>query len=99
MDSDEEAAPKKPSLFDSFDEVNYEVSVKVRWLGDLEKFTLKKFEPFRNMLELLAQRENASLSQVVLMKDDDIIKPDDTPDSIGYRITNILSKCFYISWS
>lgn len=93
LDSDDEDIPKsKGTLADSFDEINYEMSVKIRWMGEVEKFTLKKFEPFKVLMEKLAERENATLSQVNLLNDEQIIRSDDTPDSIGYRISMILSK-------
>lgn len=68
------------------------MSVKVRWNTEvIERHTLKKFQPFGDLMTILAKRESANASNVVLMKDDIVIQPMDTPDGIKLRVTDILT--------
>lgn len=79
---------------EGFDDVNYEITIKVRWMDEVQRFTLKKYQQFEDLMKIIAERENAAISQVCLMNNEDIIKPNDTPDSIGYKISMILSKLY-----
>lgn len=80
------------TLNDSLDDKNYEISVKLMWNGEVERHTMKQLQGFGDLMQKLAAREGAaSVESVVLMKDEKILKARDTADSIGYRITDILT--------
>lgn len=91
LDSDEEELPNNKNANVSFDSENYEVSVKVKWEGKIERFSHRKFQKFADMIAVLAEKSSSDPAHVVLNLDDRIIEPDDTPDSIGYRISQFIS--------
>lgn len=53
---------------------------------------MKKFEPFKEIIEKFAEKSNATVPQVMLLIDEKIIKPEDTPESIGYNVSKIICK-------
>lgn len=92
LDSDtEEDLPSQQTANVSFDSENYEVSVKVKWEGRIEKFQHRKFQKFADMIAKLAEKSDSDPAHVVLNLDERIIEPDDTPDSIGYRISQFIT--------
>uniref|UniRef100_A0A336L7V2 CSON001602 protein n=1 Tax=Culicoides sonorensis TaxID=179676 RepID=A0A336L7V2_CULSO len=96
LDSDDEDKQKQDmhnkKLADFSFEENYEISVKLRWKGKIEKHFLRKHQKFGDLMEKLAQIENVQVKQVVItMNDDKIIQQEDTPDSIDYKISTILT--------
>lgn len=93
LDSDEEDVPSSRNANVSFDSENYEVSLKIKWEGKIERFAHRKFQKFADVIAVLAERSGADKNHVILNLDEHIIEPDDTPDSIGYRISQFISKC------
>ncbi|EAT34198.1 AAEL013540-PA [Aedes aegypti] len=94
LDSDEDdvaPAASNRSANLSFDSENYEVSLKIKWEGKIERFSHRKFQKFGDLIAVLAERAGADPSHVVLDLDERIIEPDDTPDSIGYRISQFIA--------
>lgn len=95
LDSDEEndapsSANRSANL--SFDSENYEVSLKVKWEGKIERISHRKFQKMGDLIIALAEKAGADPNHVVLDLDERIIEPQDTPDSIGYRISQFISK-------
>ncbi|KXJ68688.1 hypothetical protein RP20_CCG002130 [Aedes albopictus] len=94
LDSDEEditPAAGNKSANVSFDSANYEVSLKIKWEGKIERFNHRKFQKFGDLIAVLAERAGADPSHVILDLDERIIEPNDTPDSIGYRISQFIA--------
>lgn len=80
----------------SFEE-NYEIPVKIRWNGSVQKFPLRKFQCFGDLIQKLAQEKNVDTNQVILTIGDSIIvKAEDTPDSINHNISMIICKFFFL---
>lgn len=97
LDSDDEDKQKqetrKKALADLSFEDNYEMSIKVRWNGKVEKHTLRKHQRFEDLIKKFAELENVDENRIILtLGDTKVIQPDDTPDSIGCKITTILSE-------
>ncbi|XP_063698548.1 DNA repair protein Rad60 [Culicoides brevitarsis] len=96
LDSDDEDNQKHKARHaashDASFEDNYEMSIKLRWNGSIQKYPLRKYQHFQDLIEKLAKSENVEPSQVILtLGDSKIIQPQDTPDSIKYNISMILS--------
>ncbi|XP_062545427.1 uncharacterized protein LOC134211993 [Armigeres subalbatus] len=94
LDSDEEndapsSANRSANL--SFDSENYEVSLKVKWEGKIERISHRKFQKMGDLIIALAEKAGADPNHVVLDLDERIIEPQDTPDSIGYRISQFIT--------
>lgn len=100
LDSDDELniAPKtdketRPLILDQdYDEDNHEINVKIKWKGKPEVFKLRKYQKFLDIYEKLAARENINIRNIVLNIDTYFITPEDTPDSIDYKIYQFISK-------
>lgn len=97
-DPDPASAPLNPSqsvstLLRSFtlDEHNPEVSVYLRWNDIIERHLMRKHMPFNELLSKIALREGTNTASVILMMDDHVIMPDDSPDSIGYRVSKVIT--------
>lgn len=94
LDSDEDAdcvmAVKEADQ--SFDSENYELSLKIKWEGKIERFAHRKHQKFADLIEQLAKRAGSDASHVVLDINERIINPEDTPDSINYRISQFICK-------
>uniref|UniRef100_A0A1A9V4R5 Ubiquitin-like domain-containing protein n=1 Tax=Glossina austeni TaxID=7395 RepID=A0A1A9V4R5_GLOAU len=99
LDSDDELniAPKsdkesRPSILDQdYDEDNHEINVKIKWKGKPEVFKLRKYQKFLDIYEKLAARENINIRNIVLNIDTYFITPEDTPDSIDYKIYQFIN--------
>ncbi|XP_039445413.1 uncharacterized protein LOC120425087 [Culex pipiens pallens] len=93
LDSDDDAdcvmAVKEADQ--SFDSENYELSLKIKWEGKIERFAHRKHQKFADLIEQLAKRAGSDASHVVLDINERIINPEDTPDSINYRISQFIS--------
>uniref|UniRef100_A0A1A9WBE4 Ubiquitin-like domain-containing protein n=1 Tax=Glossina brevipalpis TaxID=37001 RepID=A0A1A9WBE4_9MUSC len=88
--SDKESIP--PVVLDnSFDVDNPEINVKIKWKGKPEAFKLRKYQKFLNIFETLAARENIKIQSIFLNIDNYFIKPEDTPDSIDYKIYQFIN--------
>ncbi|XP_055545448.1 uncharacterized protein LOC129730272 [Wyeomyia smithii] len=90
LDSDEEDVPTAVANH-SFDSDNYDISIKIKWQGSIERHTLRKHQKFADLIAQLAKDVNADPCRVILNLDEQIIDPNDTPDSIGYRITQFIT--------
>ncbi|XP_053698303.1 uncharacterized protein LOC128745294 [Sabethes cyaneus] len=90
LDSDEEIASESIANH-SFDSDNYEVSIKIKWQGSIKRHTLRKYQKFADLIAQLAKEFNADSSCVILDVNERIIDPNDTPDSIGYKITQFIT--------
>lgn len=75
----------------SFDEENPEMSVKITWKGKPESFLLRKYQKFSTIFMELAKRENTDIENLVFNINNRIILPDDTPDSIDYKIYQFIN--------
>ncbi|XP_055616262.1 DNA repair protein Rad60 isoform X2 [Toxorhynchites rutilus septentrionalis] len=94
LDSDEEEVVldvANKSSNQSFELENYEISVKVKWQGKIERFVHRKHQKFADLIRQLADRNGADPNFVILNLNERIINPNDTPDTIGYRISQFIS--------
>uniref|UniRef100_A0A1A9ZW39 Ubiquitin-like domain-containing protein n=1 Tax=Glossina pallidipes TaxID=7398 RepID=A0A1A9ZW39_GLOPL len=99
LDSDDELniAPKndkesRPLILDQdYDEDNHEINVKIKWKGKPEVFKLRKYQKFLDIYQKLAARENINIRNIVLNIDTYFITPEDTPDSIDYKIYQFIN--------
>lgn len=92
LDSDEEEdCVMASNETDDFDSENYELSLKVKWDGKIERFAHRKHQKFGDLINQLASRAGADPSCVVLDINERIINPEETPDSINYRISQFIS--------
>lgn len=95
MDSDEEDHRKNSERNDklsdlSFEE-NYELLIKIRWNGKIQKYPLRKHQRFGEIIEKLANEENVNANQIIMsVGDSTIVRAEDTPESINYNISMIL---------
>uniref|UniRef100_A0A1Q3F096 Rad60/SUMO-like domain-containing protein n=1 Tax=Culex tarsalis TaxID=7177 RepID=A0A1Q3F096_CULTA len=90
-DEDEDCVMAVKEADESFDSENYELSLKIKWEGKLERFTHRKHQKFADLIGQLAKRAGSDPSYVVLDINERIINPEDTPDSINYRISQFIS--------
>ncbi|KAL9894858.1 DNA repair protein Rad60-like, partial [Glossina fuscipes fuscipes] len=93
--SDKESRPLIPILSDpnpDYDEDNHEISVKIKWEGKPEAFKLRKYQKILEIYEKLAARENINIRNIVLNIDNYFVTPEDTPDSIDYKVYQYISK-------
>ncbi|CAG5053253.1 unnamed protein product [Parnassius apollo] len=66
---------------------NEELSVKVYWQSsEIFKFTLRKFQKLTTIFRHFAEKEKVNQDKLLFTYNDQILKPDDTPDSINYNI-------------
>ncbi|XP_075148109.1 uncharacterized protein LOC142222057 [Haematobia irritans] len=77
---------KNPCLDISLDDDNPELSIKVKWKGIPEAFKLRKYQKFSLIFQQLAEREGTDLGNIAFNISSRIITPEDTPDSIDYKI-------------
>ncbi|KAL9891804.1 DNA repair protein Rad60 [Glossina fuscipes fuscipes] len=99
LDSDDELniAPKsdkesRPLILDpDYDEDNHEINVKIKWKGKPEVFKLRKYQKFLDIYEKLAARENINIRNIVLNIDNYFVTPEDTPDSIDYKVYQFIN--------
>lgn len=73
--------------------------IKIKWEGKYEKHPVKKFERFSELIDRLAIEKNVDRKTIILMLDSNVIQDDDTPESIGIKISHILSEdiFFFVS--
>ncbi|XP_075221227.1 uncharacterized protein LOC142324251 [Lycorma delicatula] len=87
-----EASANRSSTYDDL------VNVKIIWMcKDGISFKIKRNEPFSIIFKLLSEQKNVSEQEISLFKNDDIVFPDDTPESINLNLLDILTA--YISSS
>ncbi|CAK1593497.1 unnamed protein product [Parnassius mnemosyne] len=70
---------------------NEELSVKVYWQSsEIFKFTLRKFQKLTTIFRHFAEKEKVKQDKLLFTYNDQILKPDDTPDSINYNIVKFI---------
>ncbi|KAI9579099.1 hypothetical protein GQX74_014716 [Glossina fuscipes] len=87
--SDKESRPLISILSDpnpDYDEENHEISVKIKWESKPEAFKLRTYQKILEIYEKLAARENINIRNIVLNIDNYFVTPEDTPDSIDYKV-------------
>lgn len=101
--SDNESKSPTPSVLDSksdqlpsgeelISEDNCEMNIRIRWMNKVEQFKLRKYQKFKDIFELLAQREQVDPERIFLNINDRIITPTDTPDSLAYKCFECIRK-------
>jgi hypothetical protein len=98
LDSDDEhdrrmraLQSQSPALNRSLDSDNYEMSIKIKWGIEVQKFAHRRYQKFADLIATIAQRENVEPRDIVLDLEDKLIAPDDTPHSIGYRLSKFIN--------
>ncbi|XP_058449122.1 DNA repair protein Rad60 [Malaya genurostris] len=91
LDSEEENVPTENKADYSFDSENYEMSIKIKWRGDIQRFVHRKYQKFSDLIAKLAEKVDADPSCIILDVNDRIIDPNDTPDSIDYKISQFIT--------
>lgn len=72
-------------------EENEELNVKVYWMSsEYYKFTIRRFQKITQIFDHFAEKENISHDKLLFRLNGNILKPNDTPDSIGYTISKII---------
>lgn len=69
---------------------NPEINIKIKWLGGIESFKVRKYQKFQNIMQLLAKREKTDLEYISLNLKEVIINANDTPDSINYKFMDFI---------
>lgn len=64
--------------------------MKIKWMGVIETFPLRKFQKFCTIMKTLADRENTQPDCISLNLNDTIISADDTPESINYKFLDFI---------
>nr|XP_018898378.1 PREDICTED: NFATC2-interacting protein isoform X1 [Bemisia tabaci] len=76
---------------DTQEDANPSIEVKVYWrFKKLDKVPVRKFQKIAVIFEHFAKEENVPESRIQLCLDQKILKPDDTPDSLNLKISDIL---------
>lgn len=75
---------------DEDDLTNPEMKIKIKWLGGIETFKLRKYQTFKTIFEILAFREKTEPECISLNLKEVIINPSDCPDSINYKFMDFL---------
>ena len=96
LDSEDEHQEKlrklqSPQLDTSLDSENYEMTIKLKWHGEVQRFKHRKHQKFCDLIQTLADREKVVPQFIVLDMNEKIIRPDDTPDSVGYTVSTFIS--------
>lgn len=81
----------------SFESENYELSLKIIWNGKLEKFHIRRHQKIEIIMDIIAKRENANSKDVLFTFNDRILKSDETPASLDYKITDFIHGRIYQS--
>lgn len=77
-------------LDDSLTE-NEELSVKVYWQNcEVVKFRIRKFQKITQIFEHFSKKENIGFDKLLFTYNDQILKRDDTPSSINYKISKFI---------
>lgn len=72
-------------------EENEELNVKVYWTSsEYYRFKIRRFQKIIQIFDHFAQKENIGHDKLLFRLNGKILKPDDTPDSIGYTISKII---------
>ncbi|XP_022115350.2 uncharacterized protein LOC110993401 [Pieris rapae] len=70
---------------------NEELSVKVYWRSsEIVKFTIRRYQKLLQIFDFFAKKENITTAKILLLYNDMILKPDDTPDKIDYKISKFI---------
>ncbi|GAB0095616.1 hypothetical protein DMENIID0001_110140 [Sergentomyia squamirostris] len=72
-------------------DLDYEITIKLKWKGKIERIQYRHLQPFREFIQMLSERENTDPNKVVLTMNETIISPTDTPSSIGYTSIDFIS--------
>lgn len=76
---------------DNNPEENEELNVKVYWTSsEYYKFSIRRFQKIAQIFDHFAQKENICHDKLLFRLNGKILKPNDTPDSIGYTISKII---------
>lgn len=70
---------------------NEELNVKVYWTSsEYYRFSIRRFQKIAQIFDYFAQKENIGRDKLLFRLNGKILKPNDTPDSIGYTISDII---------
>ncbi|KAL5286446.1 NFATC2IP family protein [Megaselia abdita] len=89
-DSDSDVHITKENTSIEEDVTNPEIRVKIKWMGGIETFKLRKFQKFQSIMEDLAKREDTQPECVSLNLKEMIINSEDTPESINYKFVDFI---------
>lgn len=78
--NDQELSPN-----DLLSDENCEMNIRINWLNKIEFFKLRKYQKFKHIFDLLAEREQTNCDRILLNINDRIVNPNDTPDSLAYK--------------
>ncbi|KAG4078058.1 hypothetical protein HA402_002109 [Bradysia odoriphaga] len=78
---------------DSFDDDDLSVNIKIKWEGTskIEKMAFCMYKPFKELVDQLSTRDKIDAKSFLLMFGNEVIKPDDSPHSIGYTLGKFIS--------
>lgn len=72
-------------------EENEVFNVKVYWTSsEYYKFSIRRYQKLSQIFRYFAEKENIGYDKLLFTLNGKILKPDDTPDSIGYTISKII---------
>ncbi|XP_072937719.1 uncharacterized protein [Epargyreus clarus] len=70
---------------------NEELSVKVLWQSlEVVKFKIRKLQKLSQIFDFFSEREGVSKEKLLFLYNNNILKPDDTPDSIDYSFVKFI---------
>ncbi|XP_013773278.1 NFATC2-interacting protein-like [Limulus polyphemus] len=77
------------------DNCDREIQVKIRWRGSIHRISMKRGQKFGTVMSQLSDIVGACIEEIVLYFDEKTVQTEDTPDSLGLTVADILD-CFII---
>ncbi|XP_059621565.1 uncharacterized protein LOC132265097 [Phlebotomus argentipes] len=81
------------SSVDLSSELDYEITIKLKWNGGFERIPYMHLKPFDALFQTLSQREKTDSRKILLSMNGTVVSPVDTPSSIGYSSADFISGC------
>lgn len=66
------------------------MALKIIWDGKLEKFNIRRHQKIGIVMNIIAEREKSNPKDVLFTFNDRILKADETPASLDYKITDFI---------
>lgn len=75
---------------DESDDVNAEINLRVRWGPEYLRLPIKSMQKFSHIYQVLAERFNVGVGQILLSLNDKIINPEVYPKELGLKVADII---------
>ncbi|XP_055677872.1 DNA repair protein Rad60 [Lutzomyia longipalpis] len=94
MDEDYKDCPRtseSSGQSSSNNDIDYEITIKLKWKEQIERIPFRYLQSFRVLFENLSKKEGVAPNMILLLMEDRIVAPTDTPSSIGYTSIDFIS--------